>query len=293
MDWEVISNGYPVSSGSIEDLNINPRDSAEISLPLASDLLSQDREYFLNLVFRTKTDLPYAAKGFDIASEQILLKGQTPVIPAVNFAGKPLRVTEGDIITISGKEISIEVNKANGSIISYIFRGSELINDPLLPCFWRVPTDNDEGGGDRGFAERWRRAGLNHYNIRVKDLAFRTQENGDVVMDVSSDLVFVGERTVDYRGSYTFRTDGSIVFSMDLNLSDGFPPLARVGMQFSMPASYDYIKWYGRGPFESYQDRKESAHVGLWSGSVADQYFPYVMHQEKRQQNRCPLDTNY
>ena len=67
---------------------------------------------------------------------------------------------------------------------------------------------------------------------------------------------------------------------MDLNLSDGFPPLARVGMQFAMPASYDYIKWYGRGPFESYQDRKESAHVGLWSGAVSDQYFPYVMHQE-------------
>lgn len=99
-------------------------------------------------------------------------------------------------------------------------------------------------------------------------------------MNVSSDLVFMGERTMDFRGSYTFRTDGSIVFSMDLGLSDGFPPLARVGMQFSMPASYDHIKWYGRGPFESYQDRKESAHVGLWSGSVADQYFPYVMHQE-------------
>jgi beta-galactosidase len=99
-------------------------------------------------------------------------------------------------------------------------------------------------------------------------------------MDVASDLVFVGERTMDFKGSYTFRTDGSIVFAMDLNLSDGFPPLARVGMQFSMPASYDYIKWYGRGPFESYQDRKESAHVGLWSGAVSDQYFPYVMHQE-------------
>jgi len=280
MDWEVIRNGYPVRSGSVEELNVNPQDSAEVSVPLGGDLLQQDGEYFLNIVFRTKTDLPYAAKGFDIASEQILLKGQTSSIPSAGVSGKPFQVTEGDIITIKGKEISICVDKTNGSIISYVFRGSEVVSDPLQPCFWRVPTDNDEGGGNGGYAERWRKAGLDHYSVRVRNLAFRTQDNGDVVMDVASDLVFVGERTMDFRGSYTFRTDGSIVFTMDLNLPDGFPPLARVGMQFAMPVSYDYIKWYGRGPFESYQDRKESAHVGLWSGAVSDQYFPYVMHQE-------------
>ena len=243
-------------------------------------MLGRDGEYYLNLVFRTKTDLPWAVKGFDIAKEQILMKAYKPVIPEVNVKGRPLQVTEGDIVTISGKEISIKVSKATGTIISYVFRGSELVTDPLQPCFWRVPTDNDEGGGSRSFAARWRKAGLDRYSVRVKALDFKAQDNGDVIMNVSSDLVFMGERTMDFRGSYTFRTDGSIVFSMDLGLSDGFPPLARVGMQFSMPASYDHIKWYGRGPFESYQDRKESAHVGLWSGSVADQYFPYVMHQE-------------
>ena len=280
MDWELIRNGYPVSSGSVEDLDVNPRDSAELSLPLTADMLGRDGEYYLNLVFRTKTDLPWAVKGFDIAKEQILMKAYKPVIPEVNVKGRPLQVTEGDIVTISGKEISIKVSKATGTIISYVFRGSELVTDPLQPCFWRVPTDNDEGGGSRSLAARWRKAGLDRYSVRVKALDFKAQDNGDVIMNVSSDLVFMGERTMDYRGSYTFRTDGSIVFSMDLGLSDGFPPLARVGMQFSMPASYDHIKWYGRGPFESYQDRKESAHVGLWSGSVADQYFPYVMHQE-------------
>lgn len=33
-------------------------------------------------------------------------------------------------------------------------------------------------------------------------------------------------------------------------------------------------------PFESYEDRKESAKAGLYKGKVADQYFPYVMPQE-------------
>ena len=280
MEWEVIRNGYSVRSGSVEELNVNPQDSAEVSIPLSGELLQQDGEYFLNLVFRTKTDLPYAARGFDIASEQIHLKGQVPAIPVAGVSAKPLQVTEGDIININGKEIAIKVDRATGSIVSYVFRGSELVSEPLQPCFWRVPTDNDAGGGNSGFAARWRKAGLDRYSVRVRNLGFRPQDNGDVVMDVASDLVFVGEKTIDFTGSYTFRTDGSIVFTMDLDLPDGFPPLARVGMQFAMPALYDNIKWYGRGPFESYQDRKESAHVGLWSGSVSDQYFPYVMHQE-------------
>jgi beta-galactosidase len=53
-----------------------------------------------------------------------------------------------------------------------------------------------------------------------------------------------------------------------------------VGVQLAMPSAYDHITWYGRGPFENYQDRKGSAHVGLYSGSVADQHFEFVMPQE-------------
>jgi beta-galactosidase len=79
---------------------------------------------------------------------------------------------------------------------------------------------------------------------------------------------------------YSCGIDGSIDVKIDLLLDDSFPPLARVGMQFAMPASYNHITWYGRGPFESYQDRKVSANVGIYSGSVAEQHFEYVMPQE-------------
>ncbi len=47
-----------------------------------------------------------------------------------------------------------------------------------------------------------------------------------------------------------------------------------------MPAAFDQVSWYGRGPFETYPDRKSSARVGLYSGSVDEQHFPYIMAQE-------------
>jgi beta-galactosidase len=40
------------------------------------------------------------------------------------------------------------------------------------------------------------------------------------------------------------------------------------------------VKWYGRGPFETYPDRKTGAKIGTYSGSVAEQYVPYLIPQE-------------
>ena len=43
---------------------------------------------------------------------------------------------------------------------------------------------------------------------------------------------------------------------------------------------YDNFTWYGRGPWENYSDRKHSSFVGVYSGKVADQYYPYIRPQE-------------
>jgi len=40
------------------------------------------------------------------------------------------------------------------------------------------------------------------------------------------------------------------------------------------------MMWYGRGPHENYVDRNAGAAVGLYSGSVDEQYVPYIMPQE-------------
>jgi len=40
------------------------------------------------------------------------------------------------------------------------------------------------------------------------------------------------------------------------------------------------VEWLGRGPHENYADRKTSAFVGHYKGSVWEQYFPYVRPQE-------------
>ena len=47
-----------------------------------------------------------------------------------------------------------------------------------------------------------------------------------------------------------------------------------------LPGPLSKATWYGRGPHESYWDRKTGARVGLYEKPVDDLHFPYVMPQE-------------
>jgi beta-galactosidase len=58
------------------------------------------------------------------------------------------------------------------------------------------------------------------------------------------------------------------------------PPLPRFGLELKLNAAYDTMTWFGGGPHECYIDRKASAQVGLYRGSVDEQYVPYVVPQE-------------
>lgn len=58
------------------------------------------------------------------------------------------------------------------------------------------------------------------------------------------------------------------------------PEMPRFGIRFAMPANYENLKWFGRGPHENYCDRNSSAFVDLYQSKVEDQYFPYIRPQE-------------
>lgn len=50
----------------------------------------------------------------------------------------------------------------------------------------------------------------------------------------------------------------------------------KIGNLLKLPNDFSTLQWYGRGPWESYRDRKTSALIGLYKGSIDKQYHPYV-----------------
>ena len=51
-------------------------------------------------------------------------------------------------------------------------------------------------------------------------------------------------------------------------------------MQMAVPAQFNKLTWFGRGPHETYWDRKTGAAVGLYSGLVDEHIHVYVRPQE-------------
>lgn len=82
--------------------------------------------------------------------------------------------------------------------------------------------------------------------------------------------------------TYSLHPDGALEVTGRLQQVEGadLPRLPRFGLRTRLPSRYHRIEWFGRGPIESYWDRKTAAIVGSWSLDVADWAHPYVRPQE-------------
>jgi beta-galactosidase len=280
MYWEIMSNGLPVHSGKVAELNVRPQDSALVKIPAEAKGCLPGSDCYLNISFQLKHSVLWAPEGFEVAKEQFRISSpQQTAEEAVDSPSESIKLITEDKIIISSPTFRSEIDQKTGQLASLNYLGSELLTQPLKPCFWRVPTDNDEGGMIFSFAARWRLAGLDSFNINVRDIQTDLSKEGILTVKSDCQLVFKSG-AIDFITVYTFKSYGETDIRITCSVPGALPPLARVGMEFAMPASFNRISWMGRGPFESYEDRKESAFFGLYSGRVADQHFPYVMPQE-------------
>jgi len=85
----------------------------------------------------------------------------------------------------------------------------------------------------------------------------------------------------DYYSTYTIYGSGDVTVKNDLiPESLKIPEMPRFGMQMAIPGRFNTMTWYGRGPHETYWDRKTGAAVGLYSGRVEELIHDYVRPQE-------------
>ncbi|QMW00488.1 glycoside hydrolase family 2 TIM barrel-domain containing protein [Spirosoma foliorum] len=310
-EWELIRNGEVVQRGGESNLVAKPGQTQVLTLPIKlnatvdtrqidgnarpsaaalAERSAQSGEYFLNVSVRLKQATSWAPAGHEVASGQFPIKTDSPTpivmgmnrIPAVKMTATPA------VVTIRGKEFAVVFDKGTGTLSQWIYKGKNLLAQAstaersaepgLQPSFWRVPTDNDEGGGQASYAARWRKAGVD--TIKARPVEFKLDPRPQMVrVSCTNDLMAVGG-SLRQQTDYIVYGTGDIQVTTTYTPSGILPPLARVGMQVQLPTSFTNFTWYGRGPFESYADRKDAAKVGLYESKVANQFFPYTMAQE-------------
>jgi beta-galactosidase len=124
----------------------------------------------------------------------------------------------------------------------------------------------------------WRKAGEQK---TIKSATVK-QVGNEAVVTFTFDLNDEQKQVIaNYTSTYKVLGTGEVVVTNDFKkTNESLPEIIRFGVNLVMPREFDQMSWLGRGPHESYQDRKTSALVGLYSGAVADQYFAYIRPQE-------------
>ncbi|MBW6537558.1 MAG: DUF4981 domain-containing protein, partial [Mariniphaga sp.] len=277
--WEITGDGNVVKSGNLEGIEAQPGEVVPANIDVSLNP-EPGVEYFLKLKAALKNQDGLLEPGTELAAEQFKL----PVfVPAgrVNLANFPaITVDENDnSITVSGEGFSIEFDKTAGVMSSYKKGKTEFLESGPVPNFWRAPIDNDFGNNLHKRSHVWRDAGKNR---KVADVSYKLKANNLAEVIFNFNLVNeAGEKIAGYRSVYAVYGSGDVVVDNHFKMTkDDLSEIVRMGMNLLMPRQFDQMAWLGRGPHESYWDRKTSAFVGLHKGSVADQYQAYLRPQE-------------
>ncbi|MDR2497361.1 MAG: DUF4981 domain-containing protein [Tannerellaceae bacterium] len=280
--WRILKNGQPFAEGPFE-VSLPAGSLKDVKLPLPALPAEAGTEYFLQLFAYTTKATEFLPAGYEAAKEEFAFPVNNYFASADNSAlAKPefdrerLTVKAGGVTYMFSDlaQRGFQRRGPGGTLIAIRKGDANVLSRMPRFNFWRAPTDNDFGSNEPSNLKLWDAASHNIiYTFRGAE-----EKNNAVTLDYTGKLRGI-EASVDLR--YRVNANGSLTVEARYRaLSDDLPEMMRFGMIMSLGAEYDNFSWYGRGPWENYVDRNGDAFMGIWSGKVAEQAYPYYRPQE-------------
>lgn len=276
--WEVSENGEQIQSGTLTAQTVAPTEEGTINIPIEKIDFKEDAEYWLNISVHEKVNRLWCSKGFTVADEQLLLQERNLPEAYVAQSTDKVKVEEsGDKISISGTNFSATVSGKNGRLTSLKYSGVEYLVDPLRPNFWRPPIDNDakasSSGAFKKSSQQWKNLPS---KLKTKSTTVTNNDDGSKSVKVTQSS---GDK-ISLETTYAFYGDGTVTVELALSADESLADMIRLGMTMGVPASLQTTKYYGRGPWENYDDRRRGGRIDQFELNTDDLYYNYVMPQE-------------
>lgn len=297
--WTLLSDGKPLRSGQFDSGEIAPR--AREARTIDTGVLPEGKECYLNLSYTLREELPWAEKGFEVCREQLFLQKAAPAAAPTLRGKAPRHFTDEKtgFLVVKGRRFRAEFDPATGTLARLKYRGRDVIvpgQGPRLNAF-RALVNNDAWYYQDWFAE-----GLHKLQHKASGMTVSEQEGAvilsfDVVSKAPNGARLEGTsasttcRIVDEPDStqvmqftthqtWTVRRDGSITLQARIRSDKPDLVLGRLGYILQVPARFDRLAWYGRGPGENYSDRCTNAFNGIYESRVAEQVQNYTKPQD-------------
>ncbi|HWI93824.1 MAG TPA: glycoside hydrolase family 2 TIM barrel-domain containing protein [Flavisolibacter sp.] len=231
-------------------------------------------EYLADIHFALAENTTWAQKGFEVASNQFALTTLATRKETKTTSGPINKGITAKGFEFSGKDFSITFDLANGGLVSYKWRGKELLEKSFLPNFKRPLTDNDRRGWKPNRKlQQWYEPGLKLKAISGSDSVI----NG-VRKFVTTYTLINDSASVEV--IYSINSSGIIKVEYFLHCMLGLPNIPKVGMQGGVNRSFENITWYGKGLMENYIDRNYGFDAAIYSQNIFDFMEPYAVPQE-------------
>lgn len=275
IQYSITENGHQIAHGSLGCFNVKPAQRQTLHVPVENLSRQENKEYLVTLSAVTKDEVPLIGSGYEIAWEQFSL---TPpavfhLSPEANTLTLSVQETPTSI-DISSNLFTLAFERSTGRMAHLSAEGKALILTGIEPNFWRGLTDNDLGAKLFYKSAIWQDAG----KLReLSSLIIEQPSSHTAVVTTEFTLPTVDCR---YTLTWTIHATGEMHISIDfIPAARELPLLLRMGSQLTLPCEFKYIQWFGRGPVETYADRK-GAKAGIYGGTTWEQFHAYPRPQE-------------
>lgn len=261
--WRVTNLSEPVA---VELPNLKAGEKADLTIDLKAVI---QKARYVTLEYTLANDTPYAKAGTVMAWDQFKVRD----FGAPTFTVKTDAQAQetDDAYRLSANGVEFTFCKKTGNMVSWKKNGAELLASPMKPNFWRAPTDNDRGNHEPNRCGIWKNAG-NSWKIDAVSFADGVLTFTGTLPEVQAKLVM----------KYSQDEKGRLLVTMDYQHvgENQLPEMPRFGVYFTLVEGFENFKWCGRGPAETYWDRKNGEMFGHWKSTVTDNFFPYSEPQE-------------
>ena len=282
--WELLEDGVRVDGGTFAVPPVEPLSRGVLPLPKPSARISPGREYFYNVSFLLRAGAAYAPSGHAVSRNQLAYGAPHAFVPC---AAPPVPAPAWQ--TVRNADVVVEqagvraVFSHRTGTLGELAAGDRLIlkdragqvAGPRLTVM-RAPVANDR----RKCAKACFDAGFTQLRYHPKPL--RRARLADGSQAVLARVTVNGAKSggFEHEALWTFRPDGTVSVTHDVRPFGEIPDLPRLGMTWRLEKDLDRVDYYGRGPWESYSDRKTGIFFGRWRDTVEGMYFAYVRPQD-------------
>lgn len=299
--WKFTEDGQKTLASGTLPLSVNPingvplegtENAAVVNIPIPNFTPKEGSDYLLDFTVTYKKDTPWAKAGAELAFEQMELQfdhaeaaEQLDVSTMKPFSS----VTQsGNVMTLKGetadkKTFEITVDTSTGTISTYKVDGKTIIKSGPEQSYWRGQTYNDT---TVAVIPALKNAGAVE---NMKDIDANVQKSSDnkkVSLSMTAGLAVEANAAV----SFDIYSNGEIVVLNQMSPEKNFAAngLPKVGSRMIISEEYQNLSYYGRGPGETYVDRKSGSRVGVYKSTV-DKQFESKMLKPQENGNRTDV----